>query len=443
MTETTVEFLQWLTAIAFVVLAIVALLQWQRDRDSASGWLALTFLSIGAVALAGRVLPEDFENEIVTKIEIAVLVLFPYALYRFGATFRPHEPPALKFGAAALTAVVIVWGALLPELPSDDEPRSSFFVAFLFALLIQWVALSLIVSVQFWRAGRDQPDIARRRTRLLSGAAGLMSLAIILAVAVPVDHPIVIDVLIQLLVLGSAVAFFFGFTPPEPMRAVWRRSALDEMRGAVSGLLTSTTEAEVTKSLLPRMSAIVGAHGIALVDEGGKVIDSSGITVEMLGEIPELLASDPDPRQQDHWVMRFPFGSLVLWTSPYTPFFGAEDLELLNSVGTLAHLALERTRALDLRVQLAEAKLRRRQALDINDNIVQGLAVAKYAFDLGEEEKGRKAVNDTLQESRRIVRALLEELEPEEGMRPGMLVRDRPAREPNPVLQQQASDHSE
>jgi signal transduction histidine kinase len=191
------------------------------------------------------------------------------------------------------------------------------------------------------------------------------------------------------------------------------------------------------------MSAIVGAHGIAIVDENGKLIDSSGTTVEMLGEIPELVEANPDQRQLDRCVMRFPFGSLVLWTSPYTPFFGAEDLELLNSVGTLAHLALERTRALALRVQLAEAQLRRRQALDINDNIVQGLAVAKYAFDLGEEEKGRQAVNETLTEARRIVRALLDELEPEEGLRPGMLVRERPAGERDRVPQERVSDTSE
>jgi hypothetical protein len=443
MNETTVEFLQWLTSIAFVVLAVLALIQWQRRRDSASGWLALTFFSIGAIALSGRIQPEDFENIVVTKIQIAVLLLFPYALYRFGASFRPHEPRVLKIGAALLTAGVIIWGFLLPELPSGDEPRSPIFAGFLVALLVQWVVLSLLVSIQFWRAGRDHPDIARRRTRLLSVAAGLMSLAIVLAVVVPVDHPIVIDIIIQLFVLGSAVAFFFGFTPPEPMRAVWRRSALEELRRAVSGLLSSTTEEEVTRSLLPRMSAIVGARAIALVNDDGKLIDSSGTTVEMLGEIPDLLASSPDEMALDRSVMRFPFGSLVLWTSPYTPYFGAEDLELLNSIGTLAHMALERTHALTLRIELAGAQLRRRQALDINDNIVQGLAVAKYAFDLGEEEKGRKAVNETLAEARRIVSDLLEELDPGQDFRPGMLVRDRPAREPDRVPQEQVSDPSE
>ena len=438
MTEGFVDFLQWLTALAFVVLAVLAFVKWRQDRNPSSGWMAVTFATIGAVALQGRVIPEEWETVALTKIVIIVAVFFPYSLYRFGATFSREEPRFLKIGAAALTAAVMLWGLLLPDLPEGDEPRSPVVNAFFFALLIQWVGLSLLVSIRFWREGRNEPEIARRRTRLLSIAAGLLGLAIILAVEVPGDDPL-IDAVVQLLALSSALSFYMGYLPPELIRTFWRRRALEKWRRAVTSLLQSTTEEEVTESLLPRMSEIVGAEAIALVDDHGQLIDSAGTTIEMLGEVPELVA-ETAPRRTDRCVMRFPFGSLVLWTSPYTPFFGAEDLELLQSLGTLAHFALERTQALSLRVELAEAQIRRRQALDINDNIVQGLAVAKYAFDLGETEKGRKAIDDTLTAARRIVSDLLEQLGPEEGMRPGMLVRQRPAGEPDSVLQRQASD---
>lgn len=52
---------------------------------------------------------------------------------------------------------------------------------------------------------------------------------------------------------------------------------------------------------------------------------------------------------------------------------------------------------------------REREALDIHDNIVQGLAEAKLAFDLGRPEQAREAVERTLEQARRIVTDLMED----------------------------------
>lgn len=59
--------------------------------------------------------------------------------------------------------------------------------------------------------------------------------------------------------------------------------------------------------------------------------------------------------------------------------------------------------------RLFEHSLKRRQALMINDNVVQGLAVAKYALDLGEQAKAEEAVEDTLASARAIMSQLLDE----------------------------------
>ena len=55
---------------------------------------------------------------------------------------------------------------------------------------------------------------------------------------------------------------------------------------------------------------------------------------------------------------------------------------------------------------------REREALDIHDNIVQGLAEAQLAFDLGRPEQAREAVERTLAQARRIVTELMGEPEP-------------------------------
>ncbi len=73
-------------------------------------------------------------------------------------------------------------------------------------------------------------------------------------------------------------------------------------------------------------------------------------------------------------------------------------------------------------------QLRRRQILEINDNIVQGLVVAKYALDADDSEHAREAVEQTLVAARRMITDLLDgSVIGEPKMRPGDLIRLRPA----------------
>lgn len=74
-----------------------------------------------------------------------------------------------------------------------------------------------------------------------------------------------------------------------------------------------------------------------------------------------------------------------------------------------------------------DMKVRQRQALEINDNIVQGLAVAKYAMDQGADAKSREAIEETLEKARGIITQLLGEGHGEGGLQPGDLRRSRPA----------------
>lgn len=67
--------------------------------------------------------------------------------------------------------------------------------------------------------------------------------------------------------------------------------------------------------------------------------------------------------------------------------------------------------------------MRQQQAVEINDNVVQGLAVASYALDAGDEARAKAAVKKTLAAARSIVNKLLDV----EALRPGDLVRSRSA----------------
>jgi signal transduction histidine kinase len=57
--------------------------------------------------------------------------------------------------------------------------------------------------------------------------------------------------------------------------------------------------------------------------------------------------------------------------------------------------------------KLAEAETRQREALDLNDNVLQNLAAAEYAFELGMPERGRDSLKRSLSETQKIVTELL------------------------------------
>jgi hypothetical protein len=103
--------------------------------------------------------------------------------------------------------------------------------------------------------------------------------------------------------------------------------------------------------------------------------------------------------------------------------------DIVGAGVALYYLSLRGSYASVLRgAQLFEdMKVRERQALEINDNIVQGLSVAKYALDQGEDEKSQKAVEETLKKARLIITELLGDEDSEVALGPGELRRQRPA----------------
>ena len=426
-------FLTDLTTVAYVALAVVSILRWQQSRTKSWAWLALTFVCLGGILLLGRMLPEDpTAFPVVRRISLAVFLLFPYFLFRFSASFQPPRP-SIDIVASGLTVAVIVWGFFVPLVPRD-APRPVSLRLWIMALLVQWVTLSLIVSVRLWRQGSTTAaQVAKRRMRLMSGAAALLSLDLVVAGSAE-NQPEGLRVITSLVALCAAAAFYLGFSPPEFIRTRWRRPALEAVRAATGELLTARSEQEVTGRLLPHLADIVGARGVAFFNAEGKIIDHHGVTPEMLGATAGHLEGQAEEEEVgDLLIMRYPFGALALWTSPYAPFFGTEEFALLRSLGNLAHLALEQTRAAELKLQVAESRLKRKQALEINDNIVQGLTVAKYAFELGDDQKAKAALDGSLTAAKRIISDLLDELEPDDRLRAGALIREQPASPPPPA----------
>ena len=424
--------LRYVTAGAFAALGLITFRQWAQRKDPSAMWAFVTFASLGFVAVLGIFLPEDSDWPgflWVTKALVVIIVLFPYFLYRISASFR-KEATWIDRVATIATSAVIVWTITLREFPDEGEPQSGQFKLYIAALLAVWVFLSLVVAVRFWRAGAGQPAVSRKRMRMLSVASIALSIVIVVSGETNAGEGSAIQVATQIGTLLSVTAFWLAFAPPRWLRQSWRRPVEESLRRGTLELMKSETSEQVMDVLLPHAIGIVGGEGIAALDTRGRVIGSRGMDPAAIARAGNVAVS-AIPGQRDSATglvhLEFPFGALVVQTGPYTPFFGQDEIDLLGLLGALANLALERVAAGDMRMQLEKAALRRQQALEINDNIVQGLAVAKYSFDLGQTEKAREAIEGTLVAARSIISELIDDVESDTPLEAGSLTRDRAA----------------
>ncbi len=337
--RTIVQVLNYVNLALFTLLAVVALHQWRRGLGRAALWAALTFGALAIVVDVGRALPdnpEGFAQLAAQRLLIAVLVLFPFFLYRFSAAFRP-PPRRLERFVASMTTIVLVWTFALPELPQTGEPRPLWFKLYVVAFVVHWSVLALIVTTRLLAAGRGEPSVARRRMELLGIAALLITVAIVIAAIGP-EEGSALALVTTVLVSLSALAFLLGLAPPVPLRVLWRAPELAQMQDAIAELMTATGEEEVARRVLPPMARIVGARAVAL-RQGGRVVGAYGASEAMLRQAEA--DSEPSPQLR---VFPVATGSVVVWTSPYAPFFGREELRMLQTLTALTGLALDRSR---------------------------------------------------------------------------------------------------
>ena len=364
---------RWATIAVFTGLGLVALSRRRGEQGEPAKWAALTFGTLAAGTLesalaageAGGVL-----GYVTERGTAALFVLFPYCLYRFTGSFRR---PARRIDrlVVALTAVTLVATFAVPDL---SRPSGAGFALFLGLFVAQWTLLSALAAVRLWRAGGGQPALARRRMRTMGLASAAMNLALLVAVATVGGAPAAVRLAIQLMALASAVGFFVGFAPPALLRVAWRRPEQESLDHAIGALMGAATVADVTDSLLPHVAAIVGASGVVVTRADGGVVAAHGHAPVSDEAAPEA------SRRCERIPLKAPFGALVVWTSPYTPYFGREELGLLRNLGVLADLALQRATLLQREREQQGALQRANEELSsANDTLAEQAALLELA----------------------------------------------------------------
>ncbi len=355
-----VQAFRYVNLVAYIALGAVTLVFWTRRRDRASMWAAIAFGSIGLLELLSLIpnQPGNLPERAVGRIEIALLVVFPYFLFRFTNAFRT---PGQKLANAlfGLSAILVVWTFALPSIPQPGEPRSAPFQAFVVVFFIHWIVLSVVAASSLWRAGRRQPSVARRRMRLLAFAAALITLALFISLFTS-NKDSGISIASGALATVSVTAFFLGFAPPAFLRMWWRLPEQARLQEAIAGLLEfAESQEEVAERVLEPAATIVGASAIAIRNAEGRVVAAWNVPEAAWASFERSSVDPAEAGDAEVVDLEVPGGSLIVWTSKYAPFFGDEELRLLNVLGALTGLALDRVRLFraerDTRIALERA----------------------------------------------------------------------------------------
>jgi diguanylate cyclase (GGDEF)-like protein/PAS domain S-box-containing protein len=343
-----------LEAAAFAALSVVSYVQWRRRGGRSAGWLALTFGILAVVVPASWLAPVTATGpaiEVVRRILVALLSLFPYCLYRFTLTFSPgwrRIEPVARVSTALLAGAT----AVMPSVVSPDGAWPWWYVTYAVAFSVYWTALSMLSVARLWRSGRGQPAVARRRMRTLGVAAVVLNVALFMVVSTGGRGSGGVMLAAQVGGALSAMLFLAGFLPPRPLRSLWRRPDVAAFRKAEAALMRADTAERVATIMLPHAAELVGARAAILVDSGGEVRARHGIgevrAATVATRLPVPAAPDREPVFLEGLVgVPVRRGWLVVTTSPVMPLLGSQELNLLQTLAHLAGLALDRAELFD------------------------------------------------------------------------------------------------
>ena len=314
------DIAQWVNLVLFVAVAVSCFQAARRHNRGPARWAAFTFGTLGSIVVLGQVLPEEDVSTWITKLLIIALIAYPFGLYNFAASFSLLKRRTDTF-ATAVTAALVVATLAVPSFPEPEEARPGWFGPYLVLFMVQWVGLSILAAHRLWRAGRGLPTVARYRMRTLAGGATGLALALLPGLIPAEDQPVALEVVTLVLPAFSALMFAIGFAPPRWLRTLWRRPDQAALRAVELELITATDRDRVFAAVLPHAAALVGGKTAAFRTD---LVDSEYV---------------------DESTIRLPLadGHLVVEAGPHTPFFGHDEVEMLQSLTTFVDLVLERT----------------------------------------------------------------------------------------------------
>ena len=331
------EYLDALQVLAFVGAGAAASWQWFRQRTRPAAYLAAAFSLAGGVMILSRLLG-DVESPWLTALLLGALAAFPWLLAAFAWSFAGPLPRWLRL--VGVTAPVLgVWAAALPPLLTEGEAWTLGQALFVTVFLGWWTVLAVLMAARLWRAGSRQ-RLVRARMRLMATAAVLVTLALIMGAVSGPDADALVDAGASGLAVLAVALFVAGFAPPLPLRLWWRRRSSRLYQQMQVALIGTADPEGVAEAVVEVLADLVGG-GVAVLDQDGRVLGAAQLGDDELRELAaRLLAGGSLPEH----ASAHPVGDawLLVRSTPYTPVFGQDELELVGAFSLHLRIALER-----------------------------------------------------------------------------------------------------
>ena len=326
--------------VEFVLLAALTTLQWARHRIRGAGWVALSFAILGGIPLAMKIDPRLVTDQTLTKALVALLLVVPYCLFRFAATFRPPGR-VVRTLALVLTGGIVTFTFVLRYVPAAGSAPPPYFLAYRVSFLVAFGFLCGYVVVSLFASGRGEPPIAATRMHLLAIAVAGLEIQVVVA-ALGLQGPTV-ELVTQALTVVMGVLFLVALVLPSFVRVFLNRKEDVAFRRAVGELVSAGDSQDVAERLLPHVRTVVGARWATLLAADGTVVAHSPAWAEEAGgEAQPAERRSGEPRLIT--VQRASGASHVLAVgiSPSMPYFGREELRQLDQLADMVGLAIER-----------------------------------------------------------------------------------------------------
>lgn len=267
-----------LVAATFVLVGLVSVVQWLRNRDPALGYLALSVGLLGVVAAIGRVQPALPQGRAVfVAVSVCAFLGSGYALLLFRSRLAPLPRPAELIATVVVVLSALVAVIWLTFIPASATP-SIVTGLITFELILVWSVLVGEPIVTFCRASRGRPRVQKARLRTLSagfgGIAGIVLIATLGGSALRNPWAILAT---QLAALATAPLIYASFSPPAWLRAWWRAPEEDGLRRGLQDLiLFSPGRPELARRAVEWAARLLGADAALILDEEGKLLAAGG-----------------------------------------------------------------------------------------------------------------------------------------------------------------------
>jgi signal transduction histidine kinase len=367
---------------AFVLLALAALIDWLRHRNTRRGYLALALSSLAALILIAPALGQVGQlNQVVTNMAMMVFLLSGYALLMFRDSFIPLGEATRRAVTIAIVAVTAV--AVVAQLPADPQqihgPLQTIALA---AILVTWSLCIVEPIFRLWLAANHQPAVERARLRALSlGYAALLAVVGVGTLDGAATRDPVVLLATNLVTLAIVPLLYVSFSPPSWLRWFWRQPEEDAARNALHDLLLySPDRATLAHRALGWATRLVGGEGAVIVDSDGSILAAQDLTLDQAAEVAAgTTTASPEGgfrapfRPATRLVIPLRLeqgeGTMIILSGPFTPLFGEDEMVRLRQYAGSITAGLDRV---SLNQRIASLEKAKTEFLNVASHELRG-----------------------------------------------------------------------